>query len=355
MYAMHFYRIYESSGLFDLNQLEVSLPGSGHSYSRTGLSRVKTKSIQMEVLPLLLRLGTGSVEKDGYLLEMEVQARIYDIGAISICLSYINRNEDKSNLEELALIFAGQEGMEALFEEKLRIIHSVLKVCVADLIMDSEFYEDYTIYYINQPSEIDDPVSLLMGEKAEFSSLIKEQVLSNRLSYSTDDYVILTWDTALICDPESANDLRDLIEFANVQLLELRYYDNELSKNMDKMYVDIEIAEKKSRFSRTRQYRKIISAQMELIADLTEVTEKIGNLIKITEDVYYARVYQTALKVLRTAQWNESVERKLQVIQRNYALLSNEVDVRHSYFLEWIIIILIALEFGFAILEAVLR
>ncbi len=355
MYAMHFYRIYETSGSFDLNQLEISLPGSGHSYSRTGLSRVKTKSIQMEVLPLLLKLGTGSVEKGGYHLEMDVQARIYDIGAISICLSYFSSADDKLNLEELALIFAGQEGMDTLFEEKLGIIHSILKICVKDLIMDKNYYEDYTIYYISKPSEIEDPVSLLMGEKADFSPLIKEQVLSNRLSYSIEDYVIITWDTALICDPESASDLRDLIEFANVQLLELRYYDTELSKHMDKMYDDIEIADKKSRFWRFRHYQNIMTALMELIADLTEVTEKIGNLIKITEDVYYARVYQTALKVLRTAQWNDSVERKLQVIQRNYTLLSNEVNVRHSNFLEWIIIILIALEFGFAILEAVLR
>ncbi len=354
MYAMHFYRIYETTKSIDLIQLESDLPGSGHNYSRTGLSRVKTKSIQMEVLPLLLRLGTGTVEKDGHFLELEVQARIYDIGAISICLSYENPADDKRGLEELALIFAGQEGMDSLFEEKLGIIHSILKIFVTDLMMDKEYYEDYTIYYINQPSEIEDPVSLLMGENTDFSPQIKEQVLNNRLSYSTEDYVIITWDTALICDPESSSDLRDLIEFANVQLLELRYYDTELSKHMDKMYDDIEAADKKSRFWRFRQYQNIMTALMELIADLTEVTEKIGNLIKITEDVYYARVYQTTLKVLRTAQWNDSVDRKLQVIQRNYTLLSNEVNVRHSNFLEWIIIILIALEFAFAILEAVL-
>lgn len=354
MYAIHFYRIYETRGSFDLSQLEKGLPQSGHQYSRTGLSRVKTKSMHMEVLPLLLRLGNGSIEKDGYILDLEVQARIFDIGAISICLSYVN-DTDQPVLDELALVFAGQEGMEDIFQEKLEITHSILKICIKDLIMDHEYYEDYTIYHIDQPTEVQDPMTLLMGEKADFSPQISEQVLSSRLSYSTEDYVILTWDTALICDPESASDLRDLIEFANVQLLELRYYDTEISKHMDKMYEDIEAADKKSRFLRVRQYRKIMTSLMELIADLTEVTEKIGNLIKITEDIYYARVYQNALKVLRTEQWNDSVERKLQVIQRNYALLRNEVDVRHSYFLEWIIIILIALEFGFAILEAIFR
>lgn len=353
MYTMHFYRIYETRGSIDLAQLERDLPRSGHDYSRTCLSRVKTKSIQVENLPLLLSLGTGTVEKDGHLMELEAQARIYDIGTISICLNYKKLTDDEHDLEELALVFAGQAGMDALYEEKLQIIYSILKIFVKGLIIDKECYQEYTIYYIKQPSEIKDPMSLLMGEKADFSPQIKEQVLSNRLSYSTEDYVIITWDTALICDPESSSDLRDLIEFANVQLLELRYYDTKLSKHMDKMYDDIQQADKKNRFQRGKQYRNIMTALMELIADLTEITEKIGNLIKITEDIYYARVYQTALKVLRTEQWNDSVERKLQVIQQNYSMLSNEVNVRHSNFLEWIIIILIALEFAFAILDAV--
>ena len=90
---------------------------------------------------------------------------------------------------------------------------------------------------------------------------------------------------------------------------------------------------------------------MQLIADITEIRERIENLIKITEDIYYARVYQTTLKVLPTDQWTESLNRKLQVIQQNYGILSTEVNLRHSYILEWIIIILITLEFGFAILN----
>jgi uncharacterized Rmd1/YagE family protein len=72
----------------------------------------------------------------------------------------------------------------------------------------------------------------------------------------------------------------------------------------------------------------------------------------VTEDVYYARVYATTLKVLRSRQWSESVSRKIEVIQENYSMLSDEVRVQHSNFLEWVVIILIALEFGFFIWES---
>ena len=92
----------------------------------------------------------------------------------------------------------------------------------------------------------------------------------------------------MICDQEDPADLRDLIEFANVQLLELRYYEDLLTRHMDRMYDDIQKVDKDSRFKRSRQYRRIMSRLMEFIADISEVTEKIDNFIKITKDIYYA-------------------------------------------------------------------
>ena len=64
----------------------------------------------------------------------------------------------------------------------------------------------------------------------------------------------------------------------------------------------------------------------------------------MTEDVYYARVYAAALKILRSGQWSESVSRKIDVIRENYSMLSDEVRIQHSNFLEWVVILLIAFE-----------
>jgi uncharacterized Rmd1/YagE family protein len=72
--------------------------------------------------------------------------------------------------------------------------------------------------------------------------------------------------------------------------------------------------------------------------------EKITNLIKVTEDVYYARVYATTLTALRSQQWIDGVNRRISVIRETYRLLSEEVTVQHSNFLEWIVILLIAIE-----------
>ena len=351
MFSLYIYRIYETGREFNLDHLETQLPHD-HMPSRARFSRVSTKSIQMEVPPLLVKLGKFSLDENPDSICFTAQAKIFDIGAISICLSYEQENTAKYELEEMGLSFAGQTGLEDIFVRTLKYLKKLLQPGLDNLEIDPEFYEDYTIYRITHPDELSDPVPLLMGERVNFSEQMREQVMKNRLSYSQTDFVVLTWDTALICDPEDPGDLRDLIEFANVQLVELRYYDNLLNKQMEKMYDDIEVAETKSRYRRMRHYREIITTRLQLIAEITEVRERIENLIKITEDIYYARVYQTTLKVLRSDQWTESINRKLQVIQQNYSLLSNEVNIQHSYFLEWIIIVLIALEFGFAILSA---
>lgn len=353
MFSLYIYRIYETGREFNLDLLERELP---HDYmpSRVRFSRVRPRSIQMEVRPLLVKLGKFPLDQTLDGISFTAQAKIFDIGAISICLSYEQATSANNDLEEIGLRFSGQRGLERIFARVLKYLQEILQPGLGSLEIDPEFYEDYTIYRITKPDELPDPVPLLMGERVDFSEQMREQVLKNRLSYSQADFAIITWDTALICQPEDPGDLRDLIEFANVQSLELRYYDNVLNKQMEKMYDDIELAETKSSYRKMRHYREIIGTRMQLIAEITEVRERIENLIKITEDIYYARVYQNTLKVLRSDQWTESLNRKLQVIQQNYTLLSSEVNIQHSNFLEWIIIVIIALEFGFAILNAFL-
>lgn len=352
MFAAYFYRIYETGKEINLNKLEKEM-AEDHNISRRRFLRVKPSSIQLDVPPLLINLGSFVLNYGQTEIFLQAKARIYDIGAVSICLSYENTYNNPIDLTSFSLTFSGQKGLDEAFGLYIDILTNTLSAYLGEIKIDSDFYEDYTIYRIAQADDSMDPVSILMGEKTDFSSQMRQQLMNNTLSYSKDDFAVISWDTALLCDPEDPEDLRDLIEFANVQLLELRYYDTLLTRHMEKMYDDIEQAEKLSRYARLKLYRQIMTKLMEIIADITEVTEKIKNFIKITEDIYYARVYETTLRVLRTGQWSESLTRTTNVIYQNYSLLSNEVNVQHSNFLEWIIIILIALEFLFAILQAV--
>lgn len=348
MISLRFYRIYDIGREIDLDQLERQLARS-YFTARASFLRVNPKSIMMEDPPLMLKMHEVSVEREGITFNLQVVARLYDIGAISLCFSFEDPEAPSSALEDTALLFAGHEGLSDLFTTYLKNLGEILGPHLSDLSIESGFFEDYTIYITDVIDETIDTAVLMSGERTNFSTQMREEILRNTLSYSTEDIAILSWDSALLCNPETPTDLIDLIEFASVQVLELRYYDRVLTRQMAKMYDDMEQADRMSRFRRMRQYHVIMAQLMETYAEISEITEKVNNLIKVTEDVYYARVYATVLKVMRSGQWSESVGRKIEVIHANYSMLSEEVRIQHSNFLEWVIIVLIAMEFILAI------
>jgi hypothetical protein len=342
-YAIRFYRIYDVGEEMDLAALEKAL-ASSMAIARTGFVRVRPTSMTMEEPPLLLRLQPAYAEIDGVGCSFSVVTRVFDFGAVSICLIYEERDAPASALQDAAARFAGHEGLDPYFSAALSQVHAILSPIVGDRSIDQEFYDDYTIYLSERLDESVDPVALLLGEKADFSPEIRQDTLRNQLSYASDDRVILSWNGAILIGPQHPSDLIELIEFAAVQVLELRFHDRELSRQMEKMFDDIELADTLFWYSKIRQYRSLMKVLMKTQAEVSEIIEKVNNLIKVTDDVYYARVYAMALHVLRSQRWTESLNRRIGIIRENYRMLSDEVDVQHSNFLEWVVIILIAIE-----------
>lgn len=346
MISIRYYRIYDIGKEIDLDLLETDLAQT-FCTARTSFLRIKPKSIILENKPVIIKTDHIETEKDGKKFDFSVIARIYDIGAISICFIYDNCDGTYAEMEKTGLYFSENDIIsDDMFLSTLNVIGERLRPLLKDFSYDPDFYEDYKIYVTDTVHIEEDPVTLLMGESAEYSLQVREDILKNTLSYTKDDLAIISWDSALLCSPETPMqvDLIDLIEYANVQVLELRYYDRELTRQMGRMYDDIELADRLPSFLRMRQYHSIMKQLMERSAEISEVIEKVHNLIKITEDVYYARVYATTLKVIRSSQWTESVSKKIETIQDNYSMLSDEVRIQHSNFLEWIVIILIAIE-----------
>ena len=98
--------------------------------------------------------------------------------------------------------------------------------------------EDYTVFRVTRAEHADgkparaeeigalDVAPLLLGESRPLSVEARRELLPHRFSYYGDDLAILTWDSALVVEPgEHDTDLQYVLEFANAQLLELRYYD----------------------------------------------------------------------------------------------------------------------------------
>lgn len=354
MTFIRFYRIYDAGMEVDLDRLEAAF-AERYVTSRARFRRIHPKSIVMDTAPLLLNMGRISVERDGNIYEMSVAAKILDIGAISICMVCDLEECGSADLLDTAILFGDQEGLSGYFNDTLGTLDEIFAGNIPDSKIEEDFFEDYTIYTTGGGSGAPDPVALLLCDRTDFSDQFREEILKNSLSYSRDERVVISWDGALILSPDSPDDILDLIEYANVQVFELRYYDRELTTRIEKMYDDIEDADRMSWFRRMYRYHGIMVATMEIYTVLYEIIERVNNLIKVTEDVYYAKVYETALKEFRIGQWSGSVTRKIDVLRENYSMLSDEVRIQHSYFLEWIIILLIAFEFGFALWQYLIK
>ncbi|MFZ5646354.1 MAG: hypothetical protein ACOY30_01910 [Bacillota bacterium] len=337
------YRIFDVAGEIRLDTVEKLLSQIKPT-SRMKLSRVKPKSINIPNPPVTVELGEESRLFYEQQYTVNYYARVYDLGVISITMRIcIPPEYDYSRIHTLAVNLYYDENLEEIFEQKLATIKKTLMEAMIKP-ENTGFVEEYTIYYFHKWDNSWDPTPLLLAETEPLSEQVRRDVLNNSFSYGKDDLAVITWDSALVYDPTGSADIPDLLEFANSQLLELRYYDDLLSMEMNKMYDALEDAETIARYRRRGHYRRIMNRLAELVIDISEITERIHNSLKLTEDVFYARVYGSALNIFRTKAWAESIERKITIIQQNYTLLSNEITTQQSTLLEVAIVLLIMLE-----------
>ena len=83
---------------------------------------------------------------------------------------------------------------------------------------------------------------------------------------------------------------------------------------------------------------------MKTIAELMGITEKIDSALKVTEDVYYAKIYLAALRLFRVKDWEGSIKKKLDIASNTYDMLYREIATKRTELLELVIVILIILE-----------
>jgi hypothetical protein len=196
-----------------------------------------------------------------------------------------------------------------------------------------------------------DLVPLLSGESRSLAPSARAELLRHTLSYYDDDLVAITWDRAFVLEPGSgaASDIDDVLEVANAQLLELRYYDELLDAELPRMYARVGEAFRKLLLGR-RRYARLARELHRLVAEVTEITERIDNALKVTEDVYLARVYGMAVELFRVRTWSAAVDRKLSIVRDTYTALYDEAATARAELLEMAIVLLIVLEIVLAFL-----
>ena len=136
----------------------------------------------------------------------------------------------------------------------------------------------------------------------------------------------------------------DVLDVANARLLEMRYYDQLLQIELPRMYDLVEATQRARPLVGSRRFANLARHLYTLVAEVTEVREKVDNALQVTEDVYLARIYASALELFRVAAVSESVERKLAMIRDTYLALYEEASAGRAALMEAAIVLLIVIE-----------
>ena len=355
------YRLYDIGYEISLDKaLALLLPNSP---DRARPSRGQAQALQINNPPISVALGTEWVEIGRRRVGAECTARIFDFGVVSLRLRI--PSPEQIEWEEFAAF--GNEvdvgtDLSPIFQRWLqtllsRILPAVSRPAIAPIT------EDYILFRIlslggtenaqPHPSQLsDDAVAqLLLNEHRPLSPDARRTLFPHRFSYYNQDLAILTWDNALIVDPDPDEaDIQYVLEFANAQLLELRVYDALLDGQLPSMYARIADFRSRRPWWLRPRYARLLADLQTLVADSTEVTERVENSFKVTNDVYMAKIYSAEMEIFRAAVWRQGIDRKLRIIREAYEMLNAEAQASRAETLEVVVVILIVAELLIALI-----
>ena len=184
-------------------------------------------------------------------------------------------------------------------------------------------------------------------EPAPLSSQEIAEALRVSICYSPDDLLVLDWAAAFLLDTDCDETLHT-IEFGNLQLLEFRHIDERLDARLATTYGMIHSLAQ-SRLPFWRNPRRSLRALGELKVEATGLFERTENVLKLVGDQYLARVYHMLGSRFHLEEWEKSIQRKLDVAEGVYRVVSDQTDTYRAEFLEIVVVLLILLEILLAI------
>jgi len=323
-------------------------------------SRGEAQTIQIPNPPVTASLGTETLEIAGHVVEVEMSARVFDFGAVSLRA----RISSPPGLGWSAFASWGAAVGIAPWADVFPRLRDKLIARIAPAIeqpMVSPLTEDYTVFRVHQlvdgsgapvpPATLEDIdiARLLLGEQRPLAASARKELLSPRHSYFEDDLAVLTWGAALVVEPvRHDTDVQYVLEFANAQLLELRWYDAVLDAELPAIQTLL-VQARQGFHLFGRRYSRLLERLQRRVADSVELVERVENSLKVTDDVFLARVYARALEEFRERVWRSGIDRKMRIVRDTYDMLNAESIARRSETLEVVVVLLIALEIALAL------
>lgn len=353
--ACHVFLSFDVSESIDLVRAETLLRESA---SRPNLPRrfhtpefIAYQPPPLRVAQSGVRLRVGLWEAAG-----DAEIRLFDFGAASVAY----RIPFETTLDDLAALSDALQSTGVLREDARARAKSLCDSIAPAVVRPGlrDIVEDYAVFRIDPPANegaSSGPASadaffdantgalarVLRGDPAELSPGEVREATAARLSYTHADGVLVDWAGAVVIDAGGA-DVLGVLEFANVELLELRVLDLRLDQTLEASHRAISRQRWWGGFflGGSRDLRRLADMQ----TDNALLFEGVNNAIKLVGDQYLARLYRLASQRLGVPAWQAGVTRKLTAFENVYAMVSDRAAALRMEMLEWIIVLLIAFE-----------
>jgi hypothetical protein len=349
------YRLYDIGYAIDLDG--ASRLFAPDATERVRPARSEAQAMQIANPPLAVNLGEERLHIGGGEYAAAMSARVFDFGACSLQLRIAAPpGLPWDEYSAFGTAVDASPELSAIFIRHLAAVRHLLAPTVVRPNL-ATVEEDYVVFRITRLADTagralstdvltdEHLVPLLLHERRRLSADARRELLPHRFSYYADDLTILTWDNALVVEPRAEDrDVEYILEFANAQLLELRYYDSVLDAELPTMYDRVAEARGRIFALPTGRFRPLLGRLQTRVADVTETVERVENALKVTDDVYLARIYAAALELFRGTAWRRGIERKLAIVRETYSMLNAESQAARAEILEVAIIVLIFAE-----------
>jgi len=315
--------------------------------------------LQYRPRPLTVPAKAVPVTVSGKSFALDATMKIFDFGVLSVTLTLPLEDLSLDDYAEIALSLASESGLEnsardvalGLFE---RIRPAVSRPVFADLV------EDYCMWHIGGfspevsgtealarlPREI---ARLLTLERGELSEAAVAEIVRTPIRYFDNDLFLAEWNAALVYDPKF-QDTAAVLEFLNIQVLELRFFDRLLHEAIEG--VSEELLPRRRLFRVLRDPYEVPLRKLSGIrTDISLIRERIYNALKFVADAYLARVYEEARRKVGAEKHEGTVRDQLATLTDIYTVLNNQAQAARAETLELIIILLIAIEIVMGLLR----
>jgi hypothetical protein len=279
-----------------------------------------------------------------------VSARVFDFGVVSVAfvLPAPERLDElparaRFLVHDAALTDAALGAVQALAE---RVKPAVVRFGISAIL------EEYLVFQVSRLEGEPTAAALLRAEGARIAAALAlepgplddsyvAEVLAARVSYTPGDVVLSDWNAAFVYDTEYSDTVA-VLEFLNIQLLELRFQDERLDRALEGVATARRGPGRLGPF--LSPYRQPVRRLTELTIESTLLSERVTNAMKLLGDDYLARVARRAAERLRLADWEASIRRKQEAVATLYTRMNDRLVALRGEALELTIVLLIVLE-----------